>query len=218
MGKSILHRCGVAFFSACCALVWVGEASSQTVIITMYNDIGESGSLQAYVALADESDVASWGAVHYDYYSYALISGTTGSDYEEGAGLGGWWLEVPALSGDEGEWEIEAGVYFTCSLAGPLGGAPAPEPVLGTAYRHHYNYHSNNYPFYNYTRDADSTGRACSYDTVQWDTSSQSGMTISGVFYRIPGVVSICPGICAAGTNGAALGPQGVTGSYGTCS
>ena len=147
MDMRILRRCGAVFVWACCALVWVGEASSQTVIITMYGDIGGSDSLQAYVALADESDVASWGAVHYDYYSYVGISGTTGSDYEEGSGLGGWWLEVPGLGEDEGDWQLYAETYFTCSQAGPLGGAPPPEPVLGTAYRHHYNYHSNDYPF-----------------------------------------------------------------------
>lgn len=217
MTTRTLRRCAMALMVAVCMLAWAGNASAQTVIITMYNDVGSGSSLQAYVQVADESDVGSWGAVHYDYYTYASISGTTGSDSAEGSGLGGWWLEVPHLEGEEGEWDIEAYVTFTCSQGGPLAGAPPAEPVLGTAYRHHYNYHSNNYPFFNYTRDGDSDGRTCSYATVQWTTQSTSGMTISGVFYRIPGVVAICPGICAAGKNGAALGPYGTSGSYGTC-
>ena len=59
MSRSIRHCCAAALVWACCAFAWVGEASSQTVIITMYNDIGAGSSLQAYVALADESDVAT---------------------------------------------------------------------------------------------------------------------------------------------------------------
>lgn len=217
MRRGIMRHCAAALVVACCSLVSAHEASSQTVIITMYNDIGAGSSLQAYVGLADESDLATWGAVHYNYYTYASIDGTSGSDEAEGGGLGGLWMEVPLLGGDEGEWSISAVVTFDCSQAGPIGGALPSEPVLGSAYRHHYDHYSTDYPFYYYSRHSNSDGRLCSLASIRWSTFSAIGLTVSGVAYRIPGVVAICPGLCAAGQNGAVIGPSGTSGAAGVC-
>jgi hypothetical protein len=201
MPAKIRSYCLMLMMAWCAVLLHANNAAAQQVIVTMFTDFYVDGGLHVQVWMADQSDMSCCpGASHYNYFGGASISGTSGSDSLECEGYGPYSLFVPDPIGGEGDWNIDGGLSFECSVGGLLYGN-APTLAVGT---YPFTYHYNNVGYdgdgdWGYIPKNPAAERRCKPQRIRWHQNSPDGLTIAGIQWSMPPVATICAGVCESG-------------------
>lgn len=203
MNKIRAHVAIVA--GAFCVFGFATSSFAQQIEISIYTDGAGSfeGDFTAYVDLQDQTDLSQWGPLvyHYNYSGSISVTATTGSDGDSGSGTGTFIASVPwPAEGVDGDGDIEAVLWFTCSSAGPLQGAPPPDPFIWTSFKYQYVYTSQvGVDTYQYIRHDTGLNNKCRRSTV-YHWQQDDDLELYGHLLDIPYTpINWCGGKCRLG-------------------